>query len=113
MTKVKVTKKNNHIIIVEASGHTGYGVSGEDIVCASISSILQTAVLGVLKVAGVNARFQKNDETGYLKLELPKNLSEKEVIEVDAILNTMLAGVIDLAESYSNFIELEVLDNVY
>lgn len=113
MTKVKVTKTNNHIIEVEALGHTGYGESGQDIVCAAISSILQTAVLGVLSVAGVQAKLERNDKKGFLKLTLPKKLTKEERRDLDMILNTMFLGVSDLKQGYSDFIELEVLENVY
>jgi uncharacterized protein YsxB (DUF464 family) len=113
MTKVKVTKTNNHITAVEAFGHTGYGTSGEDIVCAALSSIIQTAALGILSVAKVQAKTKRNDKEGYFSLHLPDNLSQQERQAADAILNTMLVGVSDLKEGYSNFIELEVLENVY
>ena len=48
MTKVVISKKDNKIFEVECDGHTNYGEKGEDIVCASLSSIVQTAVLGLL-----------------------------------------------------------------
>ena len=54
MTNVKVVKQNGSITEVTCDGHTGYGVEGEDIVCAALSSIVQTALLGVLSIAGVN-----------------------------------------------------------
>lgn len=113
MTKVKIIKKNRFITSVEADGHTGYGVSGEDVVCAALSSIIQTAVLGLLSVAGVNVEMERDDKAGYIKFVLPKNLSEEQKHDSDVILSTMLVGVSDLYESYSDFIELEVLDNVY
>jgi hypothetical protein len=113
MTKVIVKKNNNHIVEVEALGHTGYGVSGEDIVCAALSSILQTAVLGVLNVANVQASIKRDDKSGYLKLCVPSNLTNNERHDVDMILNTMLVGVSDLKLGYSNFIELEEIKNVY
>jgi len=108
MTKVKVTKNNNHIVEVMALGHTGYSVSGEDIVCAALSSILQTAALGIISVAGIKAKIDRDDKTGYFKLSLPKKLTEKQELEANAILNTMLMGISDLCEGYSNFIKLEV-----
>ena len=53
MTDVIITRKNNHIVAVSASGHTGYGESGEDIVCAGISTLIQSSLLGLLQVAGI------------------------------------------------------------
>ena len=45
MTSVKVVKQNDSITEVTCDGHTGYGVSGEDIVCSALSSIVQTDML--------------------------------------------------------------------
>lgn len=113
MTKVKIIKNNGHIVKVEADGHTGYGVSGEDVVCASLSSIIQTACLGVLAIAGANAKLKRDDKRGYLCLTLPQTLSEQVRHDSSVILNTMALGVDDLYTGYSDFIELEVLDDVY
>ena len=93
MTSVKVVKQNGSITEVTCDGHTGYGVSGEDIICSALSSIVQTAMLGVLSVAGVNMQFDRCDEEGYLKFTIP---------------NTMLLGISDLYQGFSDFIELEV-----
>ncbi|MDR3292747.1 MAG: ribosomal-processing cysteine protease Prp [Clostridiales bacterium] len=94
---------------IECDGHTGYGVEGEDIVCAALSSMVQTAVLGVLQVAGVNAEFEKNDAAAYLKMTIPKNITERQRHDSDVILNTLYLGVSDLYSGYSDFIELEVV----
>jgi uncharacterized protein YsxB (DUF464 family) len=113
MTKITITKLNNNITELECDGHTGYGVSGEDIVCSALSSITQTAVLGVVAVAGVNANVTRDDHRGYLKLTIPDNITSEQRHDVNVILETMLCGVGDLYEGYSDFIELEVIDNVY
>ena len=59
MTKVTIVKKNFKIFSVECDGHTNYGEKGEDIVCASLSSIVQTAVLGLLVVATLELDMKK------------------------------------------------------
>jgi len=108
MTKVTVSKRNNKIFEVECDGHTNYGEKGEDIVCASLSSIVQTAVLGLLMIALVELDMKREDEQGYLKFTLPENLDDTQEIQVSAILDTMLCGISDLYESFSDYIELEV-----
>ena len=108
MTKVTITKQNNKIVTVECDGHTNYGERGEDIVCAALSSVVQTALLGLLVVAGVNVDINRDDEQGYLKFSLPKTLSEQESEKCETILQTMLCGVSDLNTGFSDFIELEV-----
>ena len=81
---------------------------GEDIVCASLSSIVQTAVLGLLMIAELELEMKRDDELGYLKFTLPEKLDEKQDIQASAILDTMLCGISDLYESFSDYIELEV-----
>lgn len=108
MTKVTVLKKNNKIFEVECDGHTNYGEKGEDIVCASLSSVVQTAVLGLLLVATIQVKMKRDDDAGYLKFTLPEKLTEEEDVKACAILDTMLCGISDLYESFSDYIELEV-----
>lgn len=108
MTKVCIQKKEGKIVSLHCDGHTGYGAEGEDIVCAALSSVVQTAVLGLMGVAGINVKMQREDARGLLAVELPQDLSERQRHDADVILETMLMGVADLYEGYSDFIELEV-----
>ena len=107
MTIVKVTRKNGHVVSLRADGHTGYGAEGEDIVCAALSSVIQTAVLGLMRVAGINVGFETDAKGGVLDLVIPE-LSDEDRHNADMILDTMLCGIADLHEGYSDFIELEV-----
>jgi len=108
MTNVCITKNNGDIVKVVCDGHTNYGVSGEDIVCSALSSIVQTAVLGILMVAGVNLNLVRNEDRGYLSFDVPQDISVNQKHDVNVILNTMLCGISDLREGYSDFVELEV-----
>ena len=108
MTIVKITKKNNHITQVECDGHTCYGVEGEDILCAGLSCIAQTACLGLLMVAHAEVQILRDEKRGYLKCSLPDDLPKDVMHDCQVILNTALLGFNDLKEGYSDFIELEV-----
>lgn len=109
MTEIKVTKKNNKVIRVECLGHTDYGTHGEDVVCAALSSIIQTAALGLLGVAQIDINLKRDDTTGYLLMTIGNELDEITQIRADAILDTMLLGVRDLHETYSDFIDLKII----
>lgn len=109
MTDITVTRKNNSIVDVTAIGHTGYADSGEDIVCAGVSTLLQSALLGLLQVAQINVKYRVNEEQGSLRFTLPDNLTASERHDADVILNTMLCGLQDLYTEYSDFINLEVI----
>lgn len=108
MTNVVITRKNNKISEIICDGHTGYGVEGEDIVCAALSSIVQTALLGLLEYAGINVDYDRDIDKGYLKIAISSDITTEQRKVADAILETMLLGISDLYQGFSDFIELEV-----
>ncbi len=109
MTKVVITKKQGHIIKVSALGHTDFAVEGEDIVCAALSSVMQTALLGLLVVAGINVDYKTDPEKGQLEFALGQ-LSDDDRRTADIILDTMAAGVNDLYESFSKYIKVKTVE---
>ena len=107
MTKVKVVRKNHKIVSFSCDGHADYGEEGEDIVCAALSSITQTAVLGLLQVALLPIEYKIDSKNALLEVKLPKSLSQKERNDADMILETMFLGVSDLSTEYGRYIQLE------
>ena len=108
MTNIVINYKNNNIVSFEISGHTGYEDFGKDILCASISSISQSAVLGITKVLNIKATVQKNDQKGYLKMVLPKEMTKDEMEKTQILLKTMEMSLKDLLFDYGDYINLEV-----
>lgn len=108
MTDIKFFRKNGKLVGVEANGHTGYAEEGEDIVCAAASSIIQTAVLGLMQLLGIAVDFKTDAIKGYLKATLPEVITADQAHDADIILRTAYLGVSDLYEEYSDYINLEV-----
>lgn len=108
MTSIKVTKQNGYITELKATGHAGCGAYGEDIVCAGVSSIIQTAMLGLMSVVQIDALINRDEKLNTMIIKLPENLTEEKKREADIVLQTMLCGLTDLHIGYSDFIELEV-----
>ena len=108
MTDITITKKGNSIVEVVACGHTGYGEAGEDIVCAGISTLIQSALLGLLQVVGINVKYTVDEKTDTIRFVLPENLTATERHDADVVLNTMLCGLKDFYTEYSDYINLEV-----
>lgn len=108
MVKVKFTTVDGKFVGIECNGHCEYADEGEDIVCASLSSIVQTAVLGIMQILGVNIAYEVDDKSGYLFAMLPKKLTAQQSHDADLILKTAYLGVSDLYENFSDFISLEV-----
>jgi len=106
VTTVKFERnQQNEITGFTADGHTNYGMEGEDIVCAAASSIIQTAALGILLVAETEAKIKRGEAS--FELRLPKELTPTQRRDCNIILKTMIVGLTDLQETYSDFIEIE------
>lgn len=108
MTHAVFTVKDDRIIRVECQGHTGYAPSGEDIVCAAVSSILQAAVLGVMQVAKAKVHYRTDPRKGWLEISIQDGQDASVLHDVHVILETALVGLQDLAASYSQFVKVEV-----
>lgn len=108
MTTILITKKNNNIVCVECSNHTGFAQCGKDIVCAGISCITQTAVLGIKKLTNIKTNYVVDKNKGYLKLELTDIEDTQDFHDSQVMLNCMLCGLEDLYKQYPKYIKLEV-----
>lgn len=115
MTEIKILKINNQIISVECNGHTGFDEFGKDILCASISSLIQGCALGLLKVAEIkNLQIQKKDTDGYYKITIPSNISKEQQEKANVLLNTLELCLKDFVKGYPKYIKMEVkINDVY
>lgn len=108
MTTVRFIRRGDELVGVTCKGHAGYAEEGEDIVCAAVSSVIQTAVLGLMSLVGVNVDYKTDEKEGFLSAMLPEKLTERQRHDADLILRTAYLGVSDLYEGFSDFINLEV-----
>ncbi len=91
----------------ELSGHAGAGTRGNDLVCAGISSVSQTALLGLTDVMGLKVKTTIDEDKGYLKVVLPENLSVRQAEDARLIIATMCAGIKDFGSGFPKFVKLE------
>ena len=112
MTKIKFFKKNENIVGFECLGHTGYA-DENDVLCATISGIVQGGILGILKVLKINAKLSRDDDRGYIRIELPECISDDNLKSSQIIFLTIKESIEDLIQGYSQYISMEVIENVY
>jgi uncharacterized protein YsxB (DUF464 family) len=106
MIEVKIIYKGNDIVSFQVKGHAGFAPKGEDIYCAGISAVAQTALLGLLKNLDRKPEYEIRD--GWLGCQLPAELSREEMDKAQIILSTMEAGMLSMHEAYGDFIKIEV-----
>ena len=110
MTKIKIFKNCDNIVGVECSGHTGYSNLGNDILCASLSSIVQACYLGLTRVLNIDAKLKRLDDDGYIKFELPSDIEKEKLYQSQVLFETLFVSIEDLCKGYSKYISMEVIE---
>jgi hypothetical protein len=90
--------RNSHgeISGFETKGHANYGAEGNDILCAGISALTQSAVLGLYRY--LNIKLEVQHRKGQLLCRLPEDLNPDLRKQADAILETMLIGLLEIRQ---------------
>ena len=109
MIEVSFFRHEGHLVGFEASGHAGYDVYGRDIVCAAVSGILLTTLGGIEEVAGVHPKVKRNDETGYLQVQLPLQLEEAPKHDACLLIRSAENGLRSISEQYPDFVRVHML----
>ena len=85
-------------------GHSGYAQAGEDIVCAAVSALTQTAAIAFEEMEiGVT---QVDEEAALLTIELPSHLPLNEMHDAQVILRTIIGGLAAIAEEYPDYVSI-------
>lgn len=112
MTKIVFYKKNDLLVGFKLTGHTNFAAHGEDVLCAGISAISQGTCLGIEKVLRIKAKLKKDDNKGYLELDLTKN-SHEEIEKAQVLIQTMYQSLLDISIGNEKYMNVEVYDEIY
>ncbi|MDW7673892.1 MAG: ribosomal-processing cysteine protease Prp [Bacillota bacterium] len=105
MTKIEFyLNDDDKLIGFEAKGHTGFGVQGEDLLCAGISLLTQSAVIGLSHFLSKDPVIDLRD--GYLKCMVPDGISPDEMENAQVILKTVLLALEATKEDYGKFLSI-------
>lgn len=101
MIKVKIFYQDDGKITgFDVTGHSGTAAAGEDIVCAGVSSLTDSAFLGITEYLHRTVSYE--DSSGKLKMQLKDRPDDR----TEAILNTMLLGLTAIAEAYPKAVRI-------
>ena len=104
MTRITIYCRDNTYIGFCMEGHSGYADAGEDIVCAAVSAITQTAAMGISELVRCPAALEIKDGGLYLMLE--KTVKGSKLQQAELILGTMLLGLRSVEQDYSDYLKL-------
>ncbi len=101
MIRIEIIRSNGWITAFRVHGHSGTAPKGQDIVCAGISALAQTALLGLSEHLHRQLSYDIQPG-GDLRMKLrgePDDLTE-------AILETMLLGLTEIQRQYPEAVQI-------
>lgn len=107
MIKISVVKKNNNIMVIEATGHSGYAEEGSDIICSAVSTLIQNLPLSLQKLLSIDAYVVCNTEKPFYSIVLPEGLSTDKMQQAQLLMQSTLLGLKDLANQFKKFIKIK------
>ena len=100
ITVARIRDNNRAIVGFQVSGHAQAAPHGQDIICAGVSSLVQSAIMGIERHLGRDIDLMQ--DAGGLTMKLngqPDSLT-------GAILETMLLGLTEIAKLYPKSVRI-------
>jgi uncharacterized protein YsxB (DUF464 family) len=116
MTKVIFYRRNGVFYGFEEHGHTGYGESGDDILCAALSSMTMF-LLNTIEIAyASDVDYTINEDSAEITVKAlcaleDSGAEEKKRYAVSGLFMGYYYQLNDLAEEYYDYLEVEVKDD--
>ena len=107
MIRVDIFRKENNIVKLEMNGHADFS-EGDDIVCASASSVAFAVLNGIENVVGVKIGYETGD--GYLFFVLPDDINEKEQDKVNVLTESFFLFIKELEAQYPAHVKVTELE---
>ncbi len=99
MIKIKINKNDN--LFIEAMGHALFDEKGKDIVCAAVSTLLQSWLIGIDELCKVLSEVEK--KSGHMKVRIFE-LNEK----VELLTQNLVLSLKVLENQYKEIIKVEL-----
>lgn len=87
-------------------GHAEQGQWGEDLVCAAISAVVQTAIIGITQVLKLNAGYHFDD--GITDCVLSKDATATELGNASLLIDTMAEGLKSIEQAYPGTLNFDI-----
>ncbi len=99
-------KSGSERIIIDISGHSGYGENGIDIVCSGISALTQALILSITRIINICQTVTQSD--GLLKTEIQiKEINTEQNSKLKLILEILLIGLLEIDREYPGSVKIE------
>ena len=106
MTTVTFLTEDARIIGFDVQGHSGWGESGEDIVCAAITSAVRLVEATVNDVMGLCAAVKVREADASISLRLPGGLANTAESTCQNLLTGLMVYLAQLHDEYPDNIDV-------
>ena len=103
MTRVVVTGRGNLLEAISVEGHAGYSVAGKDIVCSSVTTLIQALHIGLSDVLKVPVSCNTDREGARISISWEDSSDDP---QVQAIARTICEAYRALASTYPEYVKL-------
>jgi uncharacterized protein YsxB (DUF464 family) len=115
MTKVTFFKRNGVYYGFRETGHTGYGESGDDILCSALSAMTMLIINTVEVSYASDIEYQIDEETTDITVKCMAALpeysdDEKKQFAVSGLFASYFYQLNDLTEEYYDFLEVDEIE---
>ena len=115
MTTITFYKSGGLYYGFEEQGHTGYGESGEDILCSALSAMTMLIINAIEVTYDCNVDYTIDEETTDIRLiaksALPKyEKDEKKQFAVSGLIQAYFYQLMDLVEEYYDYLDVKEVE---
>ncbi len=115
MTKVTFYKSNGVFYAFEETGHTGYGESGDDVLCAALSSMTMLIINAIEVSYASNVQYRIDEKTTDIKVIARGALPAYEEDDakryaVSGLIQAYFFQLNDLVEEYYEYLSVEEVE---
>ena len=115
MTTIIFYKADGYYYGFEEQGHTGYGESGDDVLCAALSSMTMLLINAIEVSFACDVDYKIDEKTTDIKViaksALPKyEKDEKKQFAVSGLIQAYFFQLMDLVEEYYEFLDVKEIE---
>ena len=115
MTTITFYKADGVYYGFEEQGHTGYGESGEDILCSALSAMTMLIINAIEVTYGSSVDYSIDEKTTDIRLiaksALPKyETDEKKQYAVSGLIQAYFYQLMDLTEEYYDYLDVKEIE---
>lgn len=107
MINIRLVRKNNNFIKFEVCGHSAYDILGRDIVCAAVSTITQSVIIGLERVVDKDFYYRIDDKNAFVFVDI-SCYDKGNMNKAQILLNTFKYTIDGLILDYGKYIKMKI-----